>query len=943
MSDAGPSESDGLAVPDWIAGRWAAAKLRAAGSLRRLLADRRGEPAPAGSLARAHARLAEAAAGGDPVVGRVLAAAGVGEADLDGEDAEVLVELVAATIREAEPDPSRDDEDAAGVGIEHPEWSAIVGRVVVDGPGADASATTLATRAAELGTGPPLRDEPAGLARALERVLPVWQAAGVVDDEHRLTELGAWLLPRAVCRAWGTDFDDPDAHPVPAGVPAGWQAIDAGPHHDDHDAEDVVLPLRDGRRVDLRSLVEKIVATHRLTPEEVAAEALAVDGDLDHLSWVEDADLALAGGGRVGVRHRDDGRLSFSVGLVGPAGWLGAARPGDLVAVRVTDGILAVEPTGEAELDEAAAETTVARLAGTYDALGGANVLGGPLDVPELLLETVGRAPQTLDRPQPPLGELLSRAGLELDGFAVRRAGAEPALVEPGPVEAAPGGRGVAGQPDAAAGARPDDAFAAEAYGLDAGQLDARRRVLAAMETAAADGVDALDAERLAELAEALADPRVAEAVGDAVLGAGRGDPDTLDAVAAAVAATGRGRRAAPAAYLRARCAEHEGRTLDAEAHLHAALDVHADFTPALLEAAGYAEDRGEAHRAAAWLRRAGVGDDDPQLARLRAWSAPPAASGVGRNDPCPCGSGRKLKKCCGGGGGVPPLAQRAGWLLAKARSYADRPRQRPRLMPIVEARAGDAHDTERLLDALRDPLVVDLGLFDAGLLAAFLEERGALLPADEAALARQWAGVARRVYDVVDRASHGSLTLADVAGGGRLEPVRPPPDDPPPPRPGEVVFARVLPAEGGWLLAGGVVAVPAEQRETLAAWLDEVPDARAQAARVAELEGVTEPTTLDGEPLALRRAVYQVADVDAARAALDARFERGAGEAWTERGLVAGERWTLATLALSGSRLVVEANSTGRLERVRAALAEAVPDAEAADEAAAGEAGPPG
>ncbi|MEP3437843.1 MAG: YchJ family protein [Hoeflea sp.] len=26
----------------------------------------------------------------------------------------------------------------------------------------------------------------------------------------------------------------------------------------------------------------------------------------------------------------------------------------------------------------------------------------------------------------------------------------------------------------------------------------------------------------------------------------------------------------------------------------------------------------------------------------------PPRAAGIGRNDPCPCGSGRKFKKCCG-------------------------------------------------------------------------------------------------------------------------------------------------------------------------------------------------------------------------------------------------------------------------------------------------------
>jgi uncharacterized protein YecA (UPF0149 family) len=33
------------------------------------------------------------------------------------------------------------------------------------------------------------------------------------------------------------------------------------------------------------------------------------------------------------------------------------------------------------------------------------------------------------------------------------------------------------------------------------------------------------------------------------------------------------------------------------------------------------------------------------QGAEARAFAV---ANGIGRNDPCPCGSGNKLKKCCG-------------------------------------------------------------------------------------------------------------------------------------------------------------------------------------------------------------------------------------------------------------------------------------------------------
>jgi uncharacterized protein len=45
-------------------------------------------------------------------------------------------------------------------------------------------------------------------------------------------------------------------------------------------------------------------------------------------------------------------------------------------------------------------------------------------------------------------------------------------------------------------------------------------------------------------------------------------------------------------------------------------------------------------------LERVVLTDDFPRL--------PALSPKVGRNDPCPCGSGRKFKKCCGGEGGRP-------------------------------------------------------------------------------------------------------------------------------------------------------------------------------------------------------------------------------------------------------------------------------------------------
>ena len=49
-------------------------------------------------------------------------------------------------------------------------------------------------------------------------------------------------------------------------------------------------------------------------------------------------------------------------------------------------------------------------------------------------------------------------------------------------------------------------------------------------------------------------------------------------------------------------------------------------------------------NRAAAGVRPVSGSDISP------ARPAPAAGAAVGRNDPCPCGSGKKYKKCCGKG-----------------------------------------------------------------------------------------------------------------------------------------------------------------------------------------------------------------------------------------------------------------------------------------------------
>ena len=50
-------------------------------------------------------------------------------------------------------------------------------------------------------------DEESHIEAAFWIVALPWHVLGVTDPDQRLTELGQWILPRALAQAWGSDFD----------------------------------------------------------------------------------------------------------------------------------------------------------------------------------------------------------------------------------------------------------------------------------------------------------------------------------------------------------------------------------------------------------------------------------------------------------------------------------------------------------------------------------------------------------------------------------------------------------------------------------------------------------------------------------------------------------------------------------------------------------------
>lgn len=210
----------------------------------------------------------------------------------------------------------------------------------------------------------------------------------------------------------------------------------------------------------------------------------------------------------------------------------------------------------------------------------------------------------------------------------------------------------------------------------------------------------------------------------------------------------------------------------------------------------------------------------------LDRWRAPSGPS-VGRNEPCPCGSGRKHKQCCLGRPARTALEDRIELLWWKARTWCLRTQglALPWSEALDEAEDGDA-----------DALVLDLALVADDALAAFTVELGPLLPADEAALVETWLERPHRLWEVGATADHGValVELAEAGDGAESVVVRPPT---PALTPGEAVLAVVVPT-GGDLdqVVGQVVRVPPSVRAAAVELLVDHPDGQALLDWVLEL-----------------------------------------------------------------------------------------------------------
>jgi hypothetical protein len=676
---------------------------------------------------------------------------------------------------------------------------------------------------------------------------------------------------------------------------------------------DALVGLPGDRYADLPTLLEGVTFTHRLTVAEHEAGVLLFEPDLAALAGLDEVDGGpVLGDGNV-LRHAhldsfdddavgpDDQDSSSDCGWEGPPGWLEGFAPGDLMTLRVSRGRLEL---GRLDVPPAAPVGLGERLHDLFAELNEGD--GYPVYLAELLLAAIDDMPDAFRGPLPPAGELLGAAGFEIRGEWV-----------------APVGTDWDGHDQ-----MRDAVRLVLAHDLDPEGFGVLRAALHAHRALAAG--DPVPSAVLADIAAGLAgDDDVVEAFWEEAGGPG-GDGGSVGTFAGRLLAASTGRARAAPLWLLARSAESEGRTLEAERLTHQALEADPRFAPAIEDAAWYASDRGDARQAVSLLHRARDAHDG-ELAFLRAM-ARPARAKVGRNEPCPCGSGRKYKQCHLGREEL-PLADRAHWLLEKGRTYLHRGPGRELLLALATAIAGDDEPSaDAVHEAIHNPVVADLALFEDGWWERFLADRGPLLPPDERDLAVRWAGARSSVYRVVEVRAGEGVGVVDLDSRERVfvrertfsrEA-----------RVDDLVWARVLPDGTGHQFSGALVRVTLRMRDDLLELLDAKPSGLALAAFFGAASRPPRLANTDGEDLVFCEARYRLRDVDGARAALDERLDRdGDEDTWHQWYEATGQRWIRASATIDGDELVIGANSLARFDRIGSLLADVLADAEPVSE----------
>lgn len=496
-----------------------------------------------------------------------------------------------------------------------------------------------------------------------------------------------------------------------------------------------LLESPDGSWVSGLRLADGVVFTHELSEAEASSGMLSADDDL--VLWAVFAaapgGLPLAGGGVAGTTtfldlppgEDDDlipGQGFVAQYITGPDGWLAGFTAGDLLAARLYDGALKLSASQPVPPGPGAARMAAASASAAAEALEGygRGVTATPFGaLHEVLIRLLFTEREVFASPQPPLGRSLREIGLETFGGSVGVRGTSWNLSRLSRLSHA----------EAVAGTKATGLLLDPALLTDQQARQALEYVMSSpavtgyvggeVERRTAQGTDLGD--RLARIADVAQSPPERSA----------------------------------SCFLKARAAEGGGDSVAAETLISHALAEQSRLTGALKDAAEYAACRGDVRAADRYLRQA----DDPASNALRGALGHllvPPKTATARNQPCPCGSGRKYKMCCLGKE-AHPLADRAEALYALLATHAQRPAYTETLGVLI-ARTGATEQAALLC--------VDLLLTNCGVTDRFLRLRGGWLRDDERELIESWREIPMGAFEVRDSSRGTGVTIRALPGG---------------------------------------------------------------------------------------------------------------------------------------------------------------------------------
>lgn len=494
------------------------------------------------------------------------------------------------------------------------------------------------------------------------------------------------------------------------------------------------------------ALMHGVVLTHRVSQSELGRGVLDSTPDLGVITWGSEHGWALADGGHVShdYPHQGQAHLDEHGSYVGPAGWLGGLRPGQLVGVTLdADRFTLVHDVTPVPSKEEAA-----LLREVFDGMCDDAFV---VEIDQLILELLLRAPTMFRTPTLPIGDLIDGAGLRVRGGWVGRADHD--FVTPGERY------------------RKEllERLVSE-YRLDRCCRDALERLIAhwaAFVVAPPDHrAEISDSWNPRILFEDFHHGAVIQAFVDYIWDRHNHRVELLDHFAEELAMTD---ELEPSAlYLVASNALRGGAAGEALRAMQRAASVDDVIGPSLELHATLLADAGRPAEALAALRRAAaLGAPEHEITflgeLLRTFTA------ANRNDPCPCGSGRKYKQCCQHDPKLSQIDRRRLAMHQATRSLYEHHRRQTSFSLALDAfEASGAPLSEmqqRMSRFISDPFLIDLAVFDEAGIANYLRERREIIPPAELSWLAELSATRRTIWSY-RRLDGNEFEVTDAVNG---------------------------------------------------------------------------------------------------------------------------------------------------------------------------------